>query len=95
MGSSKPSAASRRRRRHGVSVGESLKEKIGRADAGYRGDFQRGTRHVFELPGLEAALPDRDPVRNPDQFGVGKHGTGALAAIIEQHIDTGCKQGFV
>ena len=62
-----------------------------RHDFGQR-DRRRGgiaPRLVFDLALFQSALADGDAVRDADQFEIGEHHAGALAAIVEQHLDAG------
>src|SRR5271168_2039953 len=44
---------------------------------------------VFELAGLERAIADDQPVRDPDELRVGEFHAGSRVAIVEQHVDAG------
>ena len=46
-------------------------------------------RWYSTLAFLEAAVGDRHAVRHADQFPVGEHRAGALAAVVEHHVDAG------
>ena len=47
---------------------------------------------VLELAFLQAAVGDHDAVRHADQLPVGEHRAGALAAVVEDHVDAGRQQ---
>ena len=44
---------------------------------------------VLELAFLQAAVRNHHAVRHADQFPVGEHGAGALAPVVEHHVDAG------
>src|SRR3546814_9259953 len=50
---------------------------------------------VFELLRREALVADDDAMRNADQFSVGEHRTGTVAAIVERNVDAGSGQFVV
>src|SRR3546814_10783448 len=50
---------------------------------------------VFELLRREALVADDDAMRNADQFSVGEHRTGTVAAIVERNVDAGSGQYVV
>jgi hypothetical protein len=41
---------------------------------------------------LERTVTDRDAVGHADQFPVGKHGAGALVAVVQDHVHAGGQQ---
>src|SRR5450756_216748 len=47
---------------------------------------------VFDLTRFQTAVANRDAVRHPNQFPVGKHGAGTLAAVVQDDIDAGRQQ---
>ena len=46
----------------------------------------------FDRAGLQAAVGEHHALRHADQFPVGEHRAGALAAVVEQHVDAGGRQ---
>ena len=46
-------------------------------------------RLILDHAFLEAAVAHSNAVRDADQFEISKHHTGALAAIIEHHVNAG------
>ena len=50
---------------------------------------------VLHVAFFEAAVADGDAVRHANELPVGKHGTGALATVVQNHIHAGCHQSFI
>lgn len=50
---------------------------------------QIGAVSVFNFAVLQAAVTDRNTVRNTDQFPFGEHHAGAVAAVVDDNVDTG------
>src|SRR5689334_4615785 len=50
---------------------------------------------ILDLAFFQTAIADGDAMRYANQFPVGKHGTGAFAAIVKHDIDTARLQGLI
>ena len=74
---------------------QSAMRHAGDAAADERGDLRhrhgRGRRIpprlVLDLALLQAAIADRDAVRDADQLQISKHHARPLAAVVQQHFD--------